>query len=119
MKYLISSIAVCFLICCSGKTLSPEKQKIVGTYEGNLSNNHYKFIFDEDGKVELFQNQKKEDEDGSWSITNGEVQVKDPTGDILVFETGSNGNLTMIALIENGNRKNAPSESRVVLTKIK
>ena len=54
----------------------------------------------EDGKP-------RENEEGTWSVKKGEVHIS-VDGDNFVFEIKGNGNLQVVALLNNGVREDAP-----------
>ena len=68
----------------------------------------------EDGKP-------SEDEEGTWSVKNGEVHMSDD-GEIYIFEIKGDGNLQIIARLKNdGVREDAPEDMRknFILKKVK
>ena len=54
----------------------------------------------EDGKP-------RENEGGTWSVKTGEVHIS-VDGDNFIFEIKGNGNLQVVALLDNGVREDAP-----------
>ena len=48
-----------------------------------------------------------EDEEGIWSVKKGEVHIS-VDGDNFIFEIKGNGNLQVVALLDNGVREDAP-----------
>ena len=116
------------------KPLSPEEQKLVGSYELKFDGNTAKVIFFENGKVENWQNGKKEEE-GTWKLVGKEVHCEKMRElDKDIYDTGSeseefkgvavakiepNGDLTAIAEIIRNKRTELPKEDQLTLRKFK
>ena len=105
MKNFIT-ISILFVGCAT----TPTVKSVVGSYEAKIG----KFVFLENGKCQAFI--KDEEKTGTWKLVEKEVHIEEVT-DILKIE--SNGNLTIIALIEDGKRTDFPKDEQITLEKIK
>ena len=95
MKVLIPTLISLLLLGCSK---SPEEQ-LAGSYKDGP----YTFVLLENGTVEFYRDGKKADE-GPWKIDGKEVHFGDGNS-VDVFRIEENGDLTRIADIVKGKRK--------------
>ena len=109
----------------SGTTEKPVKElsleeKVVGAYEMKEGEETYRVVLLETGIVEKYRNGKKHDEEDKWKIVDGEIQIVDKDGDILVLRINKDESITGIATIDkDGKREDAPKEEQATLKKIK
>ena len=106
-----------------GCATAPTVKSIVGTYETKIGKTatsppqSYRVVFFENGKVESYDGNGEKDVEGTWRLVEKEVHIKEvdieEVTDILKIEP--NGDLTVIALIENGKRTD---QKRIFLEKI-
>ena len=101
MKNLISILFVMMIVGC-GKSLTEEEKKVVGSYEGKFHELPFRLFLLENGKTDWHGFGEKFAE-STWKIVEKEVLVvgKEFT-EVLKIEP--NGDLTVIAVIKNGNR---------------
>ena len=106
------------------KPLSPE-EKLVGSYEAKIYGNVVKAVFHENGKSDHWMNGQKEVE-GTWKLVEKEVHIKNTFFEEVDIEEvtdihriESNGDLTVIAVIKNGKRKDIPKEDQIPFKKVK
>ena len=96
------------------------EEKVVGTYEIKEGEYTYRVVLLETGIVEKYRNGKKHDEEDKWKIVDGEIQIVDKDGDILVLRINKDESITGIATIDkDGKREDAPKEEQATLKKIK
>ena len=90
-----------------GCSKSPE-EKLVGTYETEreTDGSWNSLVFLENGKVETYENGEK-DEEGTldWKIVGKEIHVLLNTNEVTVWKIEPTGDLTWIADIGYGTRK--------------
>ena len=126
MKNLLILITIMLVGVGCGKTepkpLSPEEQKLVGSYESSVArpipDDPYftlKLDLHENGKVGSYANEGLV---VTWKIIENEVHVVFE-GFTEVFEIEPNGDLTEIANIEGGNRTDHPKEEQYIFKKLK
>jgi len=107
MKNLIT-ILILFAFGC-GKSLT-EEEKLVGTYEAKRGETTLKIVFLENRKAEKYSRRmgnffgEQKVNDGTWKLVGKEVHLffEKEAG---VFKIETNGDLTMIAEIIDGKRK--------------
>ena len=90
------------------KILSP-REKLAGSYGNNFDGIVSKLVFLENGKVKTFFNGLKIDEE-TWNISGTEVHIGEGNP-IDVYKIESNGDLTFIAKIADGKRKEESGET--------
>ena len=108
-----------------GEPLSPETStqvlpsyaKLFGSYEIKFDVETKKLVLLENGKFEAWTDGEKE-EKGTWKFEAKEVHVV-IRNDRPVFKIEPNGDLTVIALIEDGKRTDIPKEDQATFKKIK
>ena len=118
MKNIILLIAVMVVSACA--TTSTVKS-VAGTYEIKRGEDTYRAVLLENGIVEAYLNGKKREEEGKWKISkDGELHLTEPIGNILVYRINKDGDITIIARIdEDGERYEAPKEHQATYKKIK
>ena len=84
------------------------REKLVGSYECNFDGIASKLVFLENGKVKTNFNGLKIDE-VTWNISGTEVHIGEGNP-IDVYKIESNGDLTFIAKIADGKRKEESKE---------
>ncbi len=99
-------------------------KSVVGTYKTKISKTttsppqSYRVVFLENGKVESYDGNGEKDVEGTWKLVEKEVHIEEvdieEITDILKIEP--NGDLTVIALIEDGKRTD---QKRITLKKVK
>jgi len=106
MKVLVSILIGMLVVGC-GKTenttvtepkpLSPEEQKIVGSYEAKKGEDSFKLVLLENRKIEanVTLQEVLKDSEGTWKIVEKEVHVGDEKS-LDVFKIEPNGDLTWI-----------------------
>ena len=109
MKNLITIMIMLVAVGC----MTPAEKlrnSFVGSYEVKVEENTVKMVFLENGKLENYTNGKKDaNTEETWKIVKKEVHVQLPctivslVGICGVFKIESNGDLTMISFIEDGN----------------
>ena len=85
------------------------REKLVGSYECNFDGIASKLVFPENGKVKTFTNGLKIDEE-TWNISGTEVHIGEGNP-MDVYKIESNGDLTFIATIADGKRKEESGET--------
>ena len=106
-----------------GTTEKPVKEltleeKIVGAYEKKFDEGTMKLVFLGNGTVEKYKNGEKTD-DFEWKIVGKEVHLGDGMPPVSVGKIEPNGDLTAIAEIDGGGRKDYSKEDQVTFKKIK
>ena len=118
MKYLLILITIMLVGCAT--PLTPEEQKVVGSYEAKVLGKTLKWVFLDNGIVEFYNNGKKQQEEDKWKIVEGELHIDDENGHILVSRINSDGSITDIILMDNdGKREEVPKEEQTTFKKIK
>ena len=112
MKNLITILVMLVAVGCSK---SPE-EKLVRTYV--LEADGRKMVLLENGTVEKYKNGEKTD-DFEWKIVGKEVHLGDGMPPVSVGKIEPNGDLTAIAEIDGGGRKDYSKEDQVTFKKIK
>jgi|TARA_B110000438_G_C15633300_1_gene571975 hypothetical protein len=107
----------------NGTTAKPEneltlEEKIVGTYEKKFDEGTMKLVFLGNGTVEKYKNGEKTD-DFEWKIVGKEVHLGDGMPPVSVGKIEPNGDLTTIAEIDGGGRKDSSKEDQMTFKKIK
>ena len=97
MKYI--TLIVGLLVAGCGKT---EEDKVVGTYEHKKGGYTFKWVFLENGIIETTAFAKTDG--GTWKMVGKEAHL-DCKSVILVCKIEPNGDLTVIARIIDGKRK--------------
>ena len=100
------------------KELTPEEQKrrdsVVGEYEQSWPDGTtHKLVFLQNGVREWYTNGKKQGNlkwKVKWTIVNGEIHLKLGGGFIRVWKINQDKNITWIAEIRDGKRKDYPKE---------
>ena len=125
MKNFISILILFSFGCGKSEPLSPETStqvlssyaKLFGSYEIKNDGETKKLVLLENGKFEAWTDGEKE-EKGTWKFVAKEVHVV-IRNDRPVFKIEPNGDLTVIALIEDGKRTDIPKEDQATFKKIK
>ena len=94
------------------------EEKIVGTYEKKFDEGTMKLVILENGTVEKYKNGEKTD-DFEWKIVGKEVHLGDGMPPVSVGKIEPNGDLTTIAEIDGGGRKDSSKEDQMTFKKIK
>ena len=107
----------------NGTTAKPEneltlEEKIVGTYEKKFDEGTMKLVCLGNGTVEEYKNGEKTD-DFEWKTVGKEVHLGDGMPPVSVGKIEPNGDLTAIAEIDGGGRKDYSKEDQVTFKKIK
>ena len=130
MKSLIVLIAGLLVVGCetplpqrpksnSVKQLTLEEKKalrdsVAGTYEVTIDGDTGNLVLLANGKVKFYDGNGEKDKEGTWKLVEKEVHIKEvdieAVTDILKIEL--NGNLTIIALIEDGKRTDIPKDEQ-------
>ena len=100
------------------RKLTEEEKKIVGTYEAKKEETTVKLVLLENGKSEHWVNGEKKGE-ATWKLVEKEVHVLGRKRlffgdgeDARVYKIEPNGDLTWIANIRGGKRKDVPIEEQ-------
>ena len=113
MKYITLIIGLLVVGCGN----SAEK-KVIGEYERKTEDgNTRKFALLKNGIVEFFLDGKKTAE-AKWSIANGEIHIGDSES-IGIYRINTDKSLNFIAIIDDGDRADAPKEVQPTFIKIK
>ena len=123
MKSLIVLVVVLLVSGCAtvknigvhlggGKPTTPTIKSVAGTYEATIDGDTGNLVLLANGKVKFHDGKDKE---GTWELVEKEVRIEKVT-DILKIE--SNGNLTIIALVEGGKRTDFPKDKQITFKKI-
>ena len=100
-----------------GKPTTPTIKSVAGTYEATIDGDTGNLVLLANGKVKFHDGKDKE---GTWELVEKEVRIKEvdieEVTDILKIE--SNGNLTIIALVEGGKRTDLPKDKQITFKKI-
>ena len=92
---------------------------VAGPYELKIEGGTAQMIFLENGKIEFYENGKKNQEESSLKMVGNEVHFDSESGDVRVFRIEPNGDLTYIAEIEHGERHDHAKERQATFKKIK
>ena len=115
MKNLITILFVMMTVGCA---TTPTMKSVVGTYEISEGENTKSVVLQYNDTGKIIVNGKEKD--GRWKIVNKEVHIVDKGhGRIEVARIESNGDLTLIAVIVEGKRREAPRGEQMTLKKIK
>jgi len=130
MKVLIQLTSILLLGACATNThkekstaaklvkkLTPEEKKIVGTYELKNGGDTFRNVFLDSGVLEAFEKGKKCEEEYKWTIVGKEVHVEWGNGRVLIYRINSDGSLTDIATIIDGERKDRRKEYQFIYKK--
>ena len=94
---------------------------VIGEYERKEDGDTLRGVLLANGKVKSYDGNGEKDKEGTWKLVGKEVYIEEldieEVTDILKIEP--NGNLTIIALIEDGKRTDFPKDSQMTLKKIK
>ena len=114
MKNLIT---ILILLVAVGCATTPTMKSVVGTYEISEGENTKSVVLQYNDIGKIIVNGKEKD--GRWKIVNKEVHIVDKGhGRIEVARIESNGDLTHIAVIVDGKRREAPRDEQMTLKKI-
>ena len=84
-----------------------KEEEVAGQYH-HLGDPSKKMILRAGGVMHSSEDGKpRENEKGTWSVKKGEVHIS-VDGDNFIFEIKGNGNLQVVALLDNGVREDAP-----------
>jgi hypothetical protein len=92
---------------------------VAGTYELKVEGGTAQMVFLENGKIEFYENGKKNQEEARLKMAGNEIHFDSEGGDIRVFRIEPNGDLTYIAEIERGERHDHTKERQATFKKIK
>ena len=116
MKNFISILILFVAVGCS-KSLTEEEKKVVGSYK-RLRPEPQRFDLLENGKATFYVNGEKTD-DFEWKIVGKEVHLGDGMPPVDVGKIEPNGDLTAIAEIDGGGRKDYSKEDQITFKKLK
>ena len=106
-----------------GVTAKPVKgltiKDIAGNYELKLEGGTAEMVILENGKIEFYENGKKNQEESRLKMAGNEIHFDSESGDVRVFRSEPNGDLTYIAEIEHGKRHDHTKERQATFKKIK
>jgi len=122
MKAMILLLAVVLVGGCASPSGKALMKQVIGTYEMKDGGATLRIVFLKSGIMEGYKDGVKEKRGGKWTVKDGEVHVEDSSGstvDTGIFRIEPNGDLTGIAGIKNGKRKNTPEDQRMTIKKIK
>ena len=94
-------------------------KNIAGTYELKVKGGTAQMVFLENGKIEFYENGKKNQEEARLKTAGNEIHFDSKSGDVRVFRIEPNGDLTYIAEIEHGERHDHTKERQATFKKIK
>jgi len=96
------------------KELTLEEKRVIGTYEVKVDGETFRDVYLENGVVEGYVDDKKDEEEGKWSISKeGELHFIYENGDIVVFRINKDGSITIITYIDkDGEREDYPKEDQ-------
>ena len=114
MKNLIAILFVLLAVGCAGECTGIE-----GTYEGKLFEDTIKLVFLENGVLEAYANDEKQEAGAKWKVVGKELHLGSEKGGFSVFRIENNGDLTFIAAIRDGKREETPKEEQGAFQKIK
>ena len=97
---------------------SPE-EKLVGSYELKIGEDTFKLVIFQNGQGDGYINGKKTAE-ATWKIAGKELHNKNSLHkNTAVYKIESNGNLTVIATIEDGKRTDFPKDKQFFYKRLK
>ena len=96
-----------------GKT---EEEKAVGEYELKNDGGSAKFVLIDNGTVELYLDDKKDEAGGTWEIVDGDIHIGDKEG-VGVWRINKDKSITCIAKIEDGKRIDFPKDMQIMILK--
>ena len=121
LKHMKSLIVLVVGLLAVGCATTPTMKSVAGTYEATIDGDSGNLVLLANGKVKSYDGNCDKDKEGTWKLVEKEVRIEEvdieEVTDILKIE--SNGNLTIIALIEDGKRTDFPKEKQNTLKKIK
>ena len=104
-----------------GKPTTPTIKSVAGTYEATIDGDTGNLVLLANGKVKFHDGNDGKDKEGTWELVEKEVRIEEvdieEVTDILKIE--SNGNLTIIALVEGGKRTDFQKDKQITFKKIK
>jgi hypothetical protein len=92
---------------------------VAGNYELRLEGGTSQMVILENGKIEFYENGKKNQEESRAKMAGNEIHFDSESGDVRVFRIEPNGHLTYIAEIERGERYNHAKDMQKTFKKIK
>jgi hypothetical protein len=92
---------------------------VAGNYELKLEGGTAQMVILENGKIEFYENGKKNQEEARLKMAGNEIHFDSESGDVRVFRIEPNGDLTYIAEIERGERHDHTKERQATFKKIK
>ena len=101
-----------------GCATTPMMKSLVGSYELSIKEDTTKLVLLENGKVEIYFNGEKIDEE-TWKVVGTEVHIVTPNVTLVVWKIEPNGDLTWIAHILDGKRDDYTIEDQLTLKKLK
>ena len=120
MKFIVLIIGLLVAVGC-GKS---EAEKLVGTYQATMDNT-YKLVLYENGKSECGSDIFYAYENGPWKIVEKEIHIVHEPESFedeklsSVYKIESNGDLTWIAEIVDGKRREYGKDEQSTYRKIK
>ena len=115
---------ICVQLGISKPNTPEQKQKtlrdsVVGEYEWEHEDGiTYKDVYLDNGIREVYFNGKKGGE-FKWSIVDGEIHVDHGAGSFEVWRINGDRSITLIAIIEDGKRKDIPKTNQRTYKRIK
>ena len=94
-------------------------EDVAGNYELKLEGGTAQMVILENGKIEFYENGKKNLEEAGLKMAGNEIHFDSEGGDVRVFRIELNGDLTYIAEIERGERYNHAKDMKKTFKKIK
>ena len=116
MKYLLILITIMLVGCAT--PLTPEEQKVVGSYEAKVFGKTLKWVFLDNGIVERYSDGKKQRE-FKWSIVDGELHIDYGFRETHVWRINKDKSMTVIAEIADGKRTDIPKEDQRTFKRLK
>ena len=88
------------------RQLTSEEKKVVGTYEGKVGANTFRYVLLKDGRGMSEDSSLPIIEDNfKWYIVDNELHFKHPNNVVYIYRINPDNSITTIAYINNGKRK--------------
>ena len=115
MKY-ITLILLTSVILLGACATTPTIKSVAGEYKIMETG---RLVLLENGVLEAYENDKKEDKECKWKLVDGEILIIDGSGSIGVFSINKDGSITFIAIIRDGKQDDSIKFANITYKKIK
>ena len=95
-----------------------KEEDVIGTYEAKRGNFTFRLVLLENGTSERYLDEEKENGE-PWKLVENEVHLWEMPSSPSVYKIEPNGDLTYIAYIEDGKRKDREKNNELTWAKLK